>query len=645
MEKTTKIRIKELRDFIEQGGYFTNFYFKEVLKLFAENDKEKEEFIEYWIKISESQVRFLICHNYYTIASNKRGMWALLVYYYIPHIACLISIFSREFNIPSCLKNTNFMLPYPESNKILRPTERLRKALKEIEKMVKKNSLLETNKLSALFQYFHGFDKTVIPSYKTKQTILNELRSIKQCEINLDEINYLFHATIISGNVYEKLISYFGDESTALELVEYFKKCLSTFDMLATVDFDPILMFDDFLASHLELYQYEFLLTKSKQANPFGIESNTPNSTYSEYKDIKKCRDEHRTYIYSVFDAFLRTTTHINFNLLEKIETEKCDIGMFRCRLPIEMEATDHDHEDIISLLSELDDIFSTPEDRLNEDEINEIFFNIRHHKFYSAYEHEYFYYLGLSKLGGNDLTEAINLLKLTLQKCSKITAGETQVNAAKLLIILKLLTNDRISYPHLNSEINMIINADRERDVCLIDCEDAKKIENNQNQSSQKKTNKYEKETKYPKYLSKRIYLAMISTEIRRFNVASYCRFEGVEPYIYNPFKKLESLVADIYALYENQDNSSESPESRIRHIILQLMSVRGARYPINKNIITLHQYTAKDIFSGITFREIAEFCTIGNFNSPNIIKLRDDSKLFGLLSEAINPPASSRS
>lgn len=638
---TSKARIKELKDFDEQGGYMTHLYYGKLINLLAKNNPEYEPFIKHWLEISESTARYLISFNYATLASNKRVLWALLVYVYIPNIACFISFYKNTLKIPSYLAQYDFMLPETKTGKVIYPTERLKKILKRIEKFIEKRHTVKTAYTNTLTQYLHNFNKTAIPQYRTKQIIVDEIKNTKIFDRKIGAIENLFISAIVSGRIFNDLISYFGQESYAIELTDYFKKCLKTFDKYLDKDTDIANTFDELIVTHMELYKFELLL--AAHANQYHLSPDLISSHSN--KEIENGINERREYVLSLFDAFLSTTRQSDSDKLEVIETEKCQIGMFRCRLPIELEPKDADHKDIIELLSDLYAIFSSPEDVLDESEISQLLGKFRKHKLYSIYEHLYLYYDGLNKLGMNDLQGAKISLGLTLEKCSAITAGETQLEAAYTLIILRLLTEKNTSYSQLNKELTVIMNLEPIVNVLCLDIDrldlDKKTLEFNIKEES-RKVNKFENETRSYKALSKEANLARISTRIKCFNKVGYCHYPSVEPYIYNPFSKVDSLISDIYSLLNESNHLSTSKGMVINEIISKLMKGRRSGndpyYAINKNLVTLHSFTAKEVFNVITFSSIADFCSTANIDCPNIIRLKEDAETLSLISQAIN-------
>lgn len=128
---TNKFRIKERKEFNSQVELYNKDYLPKIIDLLSGGDKDNKREITHFLNIIESLMRYLIDKNYYTIASNKRAMWGLFIFYYIPQFACMLSLYKNECNIPKHLIDNGFMLPIFESNKIITPTDRLKKYLKE----------------------------------------------------------------------------------------------------------------------------------------------------------------------------------------------------------------------------------------------------------------------------------------------------------------------------------------------------------------------------------------------------------------------------------------------------------------------------------------------------------------------------------
>ena len=673
-EKTTdKFRTAELRDFNEQGDRYTNHYFPKILNLFAGEDKEKRAAIKACLIMSESIARFLTSKNYYTIASNKRATWALLIFYYIPHLACLINFYKKEFGIPEYLVESDFMLPYSDAGKIILPTERLREYLNPIKKNIPTVKDTENNFLA---KYLYKFDKTVVPSYQTQQRIVNQLKNIIKSDTKIIEIGQIFRASIVSGRIYNELFDIFG-EGYALALVEYFKKCLKTSDTLIQDDSRNHDAFKHFLTLYVNYYQIEMLYTAAELNRSFEFVLEASKNNSIGYEELKDAREDYRDHLFFRLNSFLYTTTSTTLDQLDEIDTVDLTKGILRFSILEEAESFDEDHEHIVSLVTKLEHIFSSPKRILQENEVDQIFHEFGRHKFYSVYEHEYWYYAGLSDLGRNEFAKALEKLDLACKKCMGITAGETQRKVAELLIVLKLLTNNKVSYSHLNSEIKMMIDSEPEESLTIFSiaidqAEPPEQLEifeplkyselrelckrsllsesNDQFELSEPQEQPelivlFEQPDQTEKDRNKQIYLTKTLNLIKSFNTEGYCRYEGFDCIQYNPFQKLDTLIGDIYSLYNSADDFSSCPkEVKMRKIIKSLMKVKGAKYPIGKNLVTLHQYTAADVFDQNNFMTIALFCGDSKIDSKNILMLIDDRPIFDLISAVIKNMTTSR-
>lgn len=627
-KSTDKFRMGELREFIEQGDRYTYQYLPQIFSLFAGEDKEKQAAIKVCFIISESLARFLTIQNYYTIASNKRATWALLIFYYIPHLACLISIYKKDFGIPECLMKHDFMLPYSDAGKFVSPSERLRDYLSPFKKLIKGE---RDNEKNVLATYLYKLDSEVTPSYQTKQKIINQLKTLPELKEEINEIETIFHATIMSGKICNNLESFLGDKSYVLSLVNYFKNCLKTSDRLIREEIENLSLFEDFFSTYVDYYQNEIIFTTAELINPYMVELNEPKENPIDYEELKENRDSYREQLFITFDSFLYTTTSETRDQLDEIDTQNFTKGILRYSRLTEAESIDYDHEEIVGLLTDLEHIFSSSEKPLQENRISQLLNKIESHKFYSIYEHEFLYYSGLNDLGNNDFPAALEKLNLASHKCKQATACETQARIAKILIILRLLTDNSISYSHLNSEIRMIIDSEPE------------KVELTPLDGQYESANNIEKDLL--KHTSKKGYLEKIMDEIKCFNTQGYCRYEGVDAKKYNPFKKLDDLIYDIYDLYKKMNHIQDSQKARIQRVIDKLMRSSKPAYSIKDKLITLHQYSAADVFDEITFSSIVFFCVTSNIDTPNIIKLANDRETFTLISKAINNPGRSRS
>lgn len=190
----------------------------------------------------------------------------------------------------------------------------------------------------------------------------------------------------------------------------------------------------------------------------FAIELNHVRKPYLEW--IEKLRNKYRGYLFHIFNLYLRGTINSEINVFENINTNNFCKGVFRYTSDHITQYTDIEHNKIISFLEELERIFANPENELNEESINNIFKQIKDHKYFENYKHELLYYEGLNYLAKNEFSEAIEKLQIVCKKCTKITAGKTNVRASDLLIVLYLLKGTKTDYIHLNPEIKNIIDS-----------------------------------------------------------------------------------------------------------------------------------------------------------------------------------------
>lgn len=402
---TNKFRIKERKEFNSQVELYNKDYLPKIIDLLSGGDKDNKREITHFLNIIESLMRYLIDKNYYTIASNKRAMWGLFIFYYIPQFACMLSLYKNECNIPKHLIDNGFMLPIFESNKIITPTDRLKKYLKEnVKKVILKDKYSFNNFTDNFLAKSRSIKSSnITPRHKTKFEIINELKENSRDKDSpiIHEIESIFTCAIFTSNIYQELRKYFKNDNYVKSLIEYFRECFDSCNKCyGAIGVDISSIFKEFINIHMFL---------------FAIELNHVRKLYLEW--IEKLRNKYRGYLFHIFNLYLRGTINSEINVFENINTNNFCKGVFRYTSDHITQYTDIEHNKIISFLEELERIFANPENELNEESINNIFKQIKDHKYFENYKHELLYYEGLNYLAKNEFSEAIEKLQIVCKK------------------------------------------------------------------------------------------------------------------------------------------------------------------------------------------------------------------------------------
>jgi len=546
---TDKCRINEKRDFNTQSDIYTESYLPKIVNILSGGNEKNKKAVKCFLNIIESSIRYLNDKNYYTIASRKRGLWALFSFYFVPKLACMISIYSNELNIPKYLVDNCFMLPIKKSNEIVLPTERLKKYLKT--KIIN---------IDFIDDYLDQLNKNEIPRHQTKNRIINKIKENNFSLNDINEIDNIINCAIFSNHIYYELSKLFN-ENRAFELIEYFIiffDCCNESYINKDIIFEKSSIFKKFIYYNMGFIESELYYL----SNPFN----------DNFK-IEKCN--YREDLFHDFDLYLRESTFLEKDVLESIDFST---GIFKRSLDYnDDENIENEHSKIINLLKLLDYMFSNPKNVLLEDDINTIFNEIKVHKYFKNYKHEFLYYEGLNFLAKNEYSDAKRKLEEALKECKKITAGKTIINIAKIIIILRLLTENKIGFSSLNPEIKVIIDYQPEEDLIIL----------NPNNDLTKKHNT--------------IYVKKIINIIKEFNVEGYCHFNGIECSQYNPTLKMDEWAIDFFILYDSNDYLYENKEKKIELIIKKLMKGSDAKYPIKKPVIKILQYNLLMVMKNI--------------------------------------------
>jgi hypothetical protein len=570
----------------------------------AGDDLEKKQTIQLSFSLIESLMRFLCDKNYYTIANKRRGMWALFVFYYIPQMACLISIYKKSYGIPPHIVNNDFMLPIMELNKLVSPTMRLKKYLitNVADKGLNNSYKFDTHR------YLGSLKNNKTPRYQTKFRIINEIKNTDINPEKIQEIESIIDCAIFSSNVYQELCSYFGDKKHAYMLVEYFKTCLDICDKglinaAAEIELDED--FVTFVLAHLDYTYNEFIYTKAER-NSFGSK---------QYVIFKTNRDEIRNEFFHAFTSYLYETTSSEVDVLDNIDANEICKSILRYNPEHKTINPDKEHCDIVNLLKRLKGTFEKQKNGINENEIISILEEIKCHRYFSNYEHEFLYYNGLHYLAKNDFLNAIEQLKLVRKKCKEITAGETIVSASKLLIVLRLLTENTISYSHMNPEIQSIIDSQPEEIIF--------KLKENCNEDEDEE--------------HKRVYLYKTLKLIAEFNANGYFCYNGFTCEKYNPLKKMDEFLNDFFEGYDDEKYNSDPDEIKIQKIIETLLKGNKPKYNIKRPIVAMFQFTIVEAFKSKNIRGIRSFNSDAKLTSKSMDRLLGSTTILKSLIQTI--------
>lgn len=425
--------------------------------------------------MSENICKFLNSKNYYTIAENERVMWGLLVFYYIPYIACIISLHKKIFNKPnelnilSLLNDKNFMFPYKlnnDSNEIILSNKQLCKYLKKFKQIGDK---VKGVQYEYLINYVRRSDLEVeIPSYDKKRSILIDIENIKnkletldkkkRIEKNLtdihitkddiNEVNAIFYTAIVSANIYKDLSKKFGD-SKVLELFDYFMACLKVCDAF----FNDVLedsQFNNYFKNYIVLYWYNFRYTL-KMSN---LKNNLPFD-YCEKEQSELIENE----IFRQFNVYLLATKNNEKNKIDHINIQDLTDGIFSCIAPVGLEVIDKDLKDIVEILQNLHAHFGAK--ILTQKNIAEDYLvKLKNHKLYSDFKIEYLFYDVLNDLASDKIDSCLEKIKENEKFLTHKTNGEYTRILSKYYVILMIIKNKDITFRHLNKSINLLMES-----------------------------------------------------------------------------------------------------------------------------------------------------------------------------------------
>ena len=707
--KILKNRIKEVKTYTIKAEKCTHYLNKKI-KLFAGENQKKQEAVNAYLLMSENICKFLNSKNYYTIAENERVMWGLLVFYYIPYIACIISLHKKIFNKPnelnilSLLNDKNFMFPYKlnnNSNEIILSNKLLCKYLKKFKQIGDK---VEEVQYEYLIDYLRRSDLEVeIPSYDKKRSILIDIENIKNKLETLDEkertekkltdihitkddineVNAIFYAAIVSANIYKDLSKKFSD-SKVLELFEYFTACLKVCDAYLNdvLEDSP---FNNYFKDYIVLYYYNFRYSL-KMSN---LKNNLPFEYY-ERSQSELIENE----IFRQFNVYLLATKNNEKNKIDHINIQDLTDGVFSHIAPVGLEIIDKDLQNIVEILQNLHALFSSK--TLVQKNIEESLFKLKNHKLYSDFKIEYLFYDVLNDLASDKLDSCLIKIKENEKFLTEKTNGEYTRILSKYYIILMVFKNKDITFRHLNPAINLLMESTQneynfianlgETAEAIYDLDSInitelglgispgfiefessslsdsmngiiqeslipsyfKIIDNDRLIKNQKinqlkenikkrinilrEKNNFKKNRIIHQYdpimsqdkINKSNYLNCISELITQFNINGYSRYESGECIKINPYQKVDYFLGDFYGIYESLNFDSEI--EGVRATLETLMLGSRAKYEIKKNLVVLYEFMPIDVFDPVNFINIFLFHYDCKIESKNIFKLAND-------------------
>jgi hypothetical protein len=601
IRKTKKNRIKDRRTFDAQTHLHSLYIDKTIELLTEKNELDKQDVVKAYFMMSEDLVRFLTSKNYYTIASDKRASWALLVFFYIPHIACIIGSHQKKFGLPDELIEHDFMFPYRDlkSGTVITPNKRFYKYCNYFMRYI------DEKEGSSILKFLYYLDelnkKSTIPSFDKKRQILEEIAEVDLFKSKIPEVDILFYAVIVSGNIYNELKDSFG-EIHALELFDYFKVCVELRKKHLDEDFIGGDAFRDYLSKYMDFYDIN---------NIYALKFLNPDNEKDYDLDmVKALRLED---LFEHFENYLYDTNLKTKNILDKINIDG-EKGIFRDHIYDEL---DLDHENLIIILMELEDIFTSywkPSwGALDEANVLKLLQSLKANKFYENYKQEYLYYDALSDFAKNHFKLARKKLLALDKKISDSSSGDTWHDITVYLIILKLINSDsEVRFAHLNPLIKTWIEAQSDQSFYRYYL-DKPNEKNNQN------------------------YFDEIHCIMSDFNRKGYARYEGKLCEKYTPYQKLDDFIGDFYALDEQINAGAKIGETVVKPALEELMLGSKAKYGINSYFVALFEFKAVHIFEPQHFKTAVSFYESSGMQSKNIAKLAQDEQKLNSIYEAI--------
>jgi hypothetical protein len=605
IRKTKKNRIKDRRTFDAQTHLHSLYIDKTIELLTEKNELDKQDVVKAYFMMSEDLVRFLTSKNYYTIASDKRASWALLVFFYIPHIACIIGSHQKKFGLPDELIEHDFMFPYRDlkSGTVITPNKRFYKYCNYFMRYI------DEKEGSSILKFLYYLDelnkKSTIPGFDKKRQILEEIAEVDLFKSKIPEVDILFYAVIVSGNIYNELKNSFG-EIHALELFDYFKVCMGMQEQHLNDDFiDYSNRFKMYFSLYMSFFEMDCIRTLKLL--------NAANEPDYDLEEVEGSRDQFLTILLNNFDAFLHATNTETQNQLDEINIDGKK-GVFRDYIYDELEL---DHENLISILMELEDIFTAYWElswiALEEPYVAQLLQSLKTNKFYSNYEYEYLYYDALNEFAKNNFDSAQKKLLAIDKNFSDIRAGDTWHDIAVYLIILKLINSDtEVRFSHLNPLIKLWIEA--QADQCF-----------------------YQHYSDKPKEKSNQDYFDEIHLIMSDFNRIGYARYKDTPCIKYTPYQKLDNFIGDFYALDETINVDVAIGETLVKPTLESLMLGSKAKYGINSYFVVLFEFKAVHIFEPQNYKKAVSFYECSEMHSENISRLAQDEQKLKQIYEAI--------
>jgi hypothetical protein len=603
---TKKNRLKERRTFDAQALLHSLYVDKAVALWSKKNERKKQEAIKSYFIMSENIVRFLTSKNYYTIATDKRASWALLIFFYIPHIACIIGSHQNKFGLPQELIKHDFMFPYKDlqSGVVITPTKRFYNYCDYFMEYIGKDKKMEA-RTPKFCDYLIELNKNpIIPSLDKKRQILEEIEVVDLFKPKISEVDILFHAAIVSGNIYSELKKAFG-ETHALELFDYFKVCVEMREKHLKDKYIGGDFFRDYISTYMNFYDIDSVYSL-KLLNP----KNEKEYDLSTVEDLRK---DDLEVLFNHFDAFLHATNSKSKNQLDALNMDG-EEGIFRDYSQNKLELA---HENLISRLKELEDIFTSywkPSwGALDEANVSKLLKSLKANKFYKNYEYEYLYYSALSDFAKNKFKLAQRKLLALDTTYSDCNAGDTWHDIAVHLIILKLINSDaEVRFNHLNPLIKLWIEAQSDQSF-------------------------YRDYLKKPNEKNNQDYFDEIHRIMSDFNRRGYARYEDTPCIKYTPYQKLDDFIGEFYELDEQINAGAKIGEAVVKPVLDVLMLGSKPKYDINSYFVALFEFKAVDVFEPQNFKKAVSFYECSEMHSENISRFAQDEQKLKQIYEAI--------
>lgn len=525
-------------------------------------------------------------------------------FFIFPILPVFFGTYKKQFGLPDALVEHDFMFPYINNeSKIILPNNRLCNYLSFFKNKIKEKNKIDNYKIETLIGLLKRSDRNFVVSYDTKRKICNEIKSFGYFDEDIYDLDILFHAAIVSGNINSELEKLFG-QSNALELFGYFKICMEMQYNSLNDEFADYSSSSSIFSEYFTLYMNYHEISHECAVNML---KNKPIYDVS-FEEAEKRRDKLLDRLFNNFYSFFNSTNIKTKDIIDFINIEGKE-GIFR---DYNSENLDLDHENLIDILKYLEDIFASGNVVLNEDTVTNLLRCFRENPYYSKYEHDYLYYEALNYFANNDFLAAKTKLKNAQQKLCKISANDTSHDVAVYLILTNLLTVPGVCLSHLNPTMKFM--AESQEDELFFP-------------SYLEIDEKWQKQDNFNK----------ISEIIVDFNCIGYAHYESVQPAKYTPFKKIDTFIGDFYKRYDRIVQRSQSEETKIKSILKTLMLGKKPKYEINSYLVPLYEFKAVNVLEPKVFKTIIDFYDQCKIKSENILRLTQDEKTLELIHNAV--------